>query len=34
MYSRGKYCKDNTPRGDHEKKSNIDQAKQDLKDHN
>jgi hypothetical protein len=28
-----KYCKDNTPRGDHEKKSKIDLTKQDLKDY-
>jgi hypothetical protein len=31
--SRDKYCEDNNPHGDHEKKSKINPAKQDLKDH-
>jgi hypothetical protein len=30
--SRDKYCENNSPRGDQEKRSKIDMAKQDLKD--
>jgi hypothetical protein len=31
--SRDKYCEDKYPRGNHDKRSKIDSAKQDLKDH-